>query len=140
MRIEAVAGGAGLLVRNALRVERAHDPARHAVAYLDDLFRALDDDLEKALAGYNAGGSLLRRLQRAHPDADFWDPRIYFSLPAETRDYVPRVLAASWLFLHGAEYGLDLPRPEATITDVMLREDLSLGELTICLGQRHAEV
>lgn len=107
------------------------------VAYLNDLFRAFNNDLEKALAAYNVGDGRFRRLHRAHDGADFWDPDLYYSLPSETRDYVPQVLAAAWLFLHGDQYGLVFPRFEAGSTTIVLDQEISLGELAVCLGQEH---
>jgi membrane-bound lytic murein transglycosylase D len=108
---------------------------RANVAYLQDQFRLLNHDLEKVLAAYNGGESRVRRLDRKHGDAEFWDPRFYHSLPRETRRYVPKVLAAAWLFLHPADYGLDLPTVEASTTTVRVGQPVSLEELTVCLGQ-----
>jgi len=109
---------------------------RANVAYLDEQFRLLNRDLEKVLAAYNGGESRLRRLHHRHAGADFWDPRIYDALPRETRDYVPKILAAAILFLHPEDYGLDLPPIEATTTAVRLGDAISIAELTVCLGQR----
>lgn len=114
-----------------------YDPeaaTRASVAYLNDQFRALNNDLEKTLAAYNGGESRMRRLNRKLGGADFWDPEMYDKLPTETRDYVPKVLAAAWLFLHEREYGLDFPGFENVTTSVELTEEIALGELTICLG------
>ncbi len=108
---------------------------RANVAYLDDQFRALNQDLEKVLAAYNSGESRVRRLHRKHEDAEFWDPRFYDALPRETRQYVPKVLAAAILFLHPEDYGLELPRIEASTTEVRLESAISISELTVCLGQ-----
>ena len=57
------------------------------------------------------------------------------SLPRETRDYVPRILAAAWLFLHAEDYNLELPAIDATTASLVLQRDASIGELAICLGQ-----
>jgi len=108
---------------------------RANAAYLRDQFRALNDDLEKVLAAYNGGESRVRRLDRKHGGAEFWDPSFYYSLPRETRGYVPEVLAAVWLFLHPEEYGLDFPTLEATSTTIRTEKAISLDELTVCLGQ-----
>ncbi|MDH3283133.1 MAG: transglycosylase SLT domain-containing protein [Acidobacteriota bacterium] len=107
---------------------------RASAAYLNDQFGAFNNDLEKTLAAYNVGESKLRRLHRKHEGAEFWDPRMYGELPRETRRYVPQVLAAAWLFLHPDDYGLDFPEFETTSTVITLHEQLSLGELTICLA------
>ena len=110
---------------------------RANVAYLDDLFRVFNNDLEKAIAAYNVGDGRLRRLERKHDGAGFWEPELYYALPSETRDYVPQVFAAALLFLHPEEYGLVLPEYETTLTTVTLVEDAALDELTICLGQEN---
>lgn len=104
------------------------------VAYLTDQFQRFDYDLELALAAYNGGESRVRRLHRKL-NADFWDPRLHFALPSETRDYVPQILAAALLFLHPEAFGLEFHDHETTATMMVLAEEISIGELTICLGQ-----
>ena len=109
---------------------------RANVAYLNDQFGALNDDLEKVLAAYNSGESRIRRLHRNSDGAAFWDPRIYDVLPRETRQYVPKILAAAILFLHPEDYGLELPPIETATTSVRLESAVSISELTVCLGQK----
>jgi len=109
---------------------------RANVAYLNERFAELNGSLEKALAAYNGGEGRMLGLERRLNGASFWDSRVYYSLPAETREYVPRVLAAAWLFLHPADYGLEFPRLDTAKTDLVLRGPLSLGELSVCLGQQ----
>ena len=48
-------------------------------------------------------------MHRANPGKSFWHADVYHEFPPETRDYVPMVIAAAWLFLHPREYGLTLP-------------------------------
>lgn len=110
---------------------------RANVAYLNDQFAELNDSLELALAAYNGGESRIKRLQRRYGGANLWDKRIYYSLPSETREYVPRILAAAWLFLHPADYNLEFPQIDTGKTRLVLREAIALGELSICLGQQH---
>jgi membrane-bound lytic murein transglycosylase D len=105
------------------------------VAYLGDRFAELNDELPKVLAAYNGGEGRLANLHRKYPGASLWDARIYWSLPKETREYVPRILAAAWLFLHPAEYGLEFPGGQVETTFMALEREASIGELTICLGQ-----
>jgi membrane-bound lytic murein transglycosylase D len=59
---------------------------------------------------------------------------VYNQFPAETKDYVPMVIAAAWLFLHPKEYGIRWPRISARPATVTLSQPTSLYELTICLG------
>jgi membrane-bound lytic murein transglycosylase D len=108
---------------------------RASAQYLNDQLARLNNELEKALAAYNGGESRLARLHRKLAGASFWDPELYYAVPSETRNYVPGVVAAAWLFLHPGEYGLEFPDLEVGTTAIMLTEDVSIGELTVCLGQ-----
>jgi membrane-bound lytic murein transglycosylase D len=108
--------------------------ARANVAYLDDELRSLNNNLELSLAAYNAGEGRIDRLAGGGSKS-FWDASIYYALPPETRDYVPVVLAAAYLFLHPEKYNLKFPVVDARTADVTLKSPLSLNELTVCLGQ-----
>ena len=111
------------------------EATRANVAYLRDQLALLNNNLEKALAAYNSGENRLRGLNRKFAGIDFWDSRFYNSLPNETRNYVPRILAAAWLFLHPQDYNLELePFTPETVT-LTLKRDTSLDQLSICLGQ-----
>jgi len=81
----------------------------------------------------------MRTLNRKHNGTPLWDNRIYYSLPRETREYVPRVLAAAWLFLHPEDYNLEWPAFETAKTTLVVEHDIALGELSICLGQEHSD-
>ena len=52
----------------------------------------------------------MRRLVGDNTTVSFYDPAVYNQLSQETRDYVPSVLAAAWLFLHPESYNLRFPR------------------------------
>ncbi|MFC4728460.1 lytic transglycosylase domain-containing protein [Coralloluteibacterium thermophilus] len=108
---------------------------RANVAYLEERFAELNNNLELALAAYNGGEGRVGRLARENPGRDFWDPRVFAQLPAETRDYVPFVMAAAWLFLNARDYGLEFPRiPEAEPVVLALQKPTTINELAICLG------
>jgi len=109
---------------------------RANVGYLNDQFGALNDSLEKALAAYNGGENRVQGLHRRLRGISFWDSRMYYALPRETREYVPRILAAAWLFLHPEQINLEFPEIDTTTTELRLERDASIGELTICLGQQ----
>lgn len=114
------------------------DPAsasRGAVAYLTDRLEELNHDLELSLAAYNSGEGRLKRLADRNRGKGFWSDSIYHALPAETQDYVPKVLAAAWLFLHAEDYGLSFPKVETDLAELRLSMPASLGELAMCFGQ-----
>ncbi|MEQ8659315.1 MAG: transglycosylase SLT domain-containing protein, partial [Gammaproteobacteria bacterium] len=113
------------------------DPAaatRANVAYLNAQFALLNHDLELVLAAYNGGEGRLARLS-PRGTRRFWDRRVFDQLPRETRTYVPMVLAAAWLFLHPAQYGLEFPAIDARPGSITLASTLSLNEVALCLGQ-----
>ena len=108
---------------------------RANVAFLNDQLEVLNDSLELALAAYNGGETRMKNLYRKY-GGSLWDPRVYYSLPRETREYVPRILAAAWLFLHPEDYNLEFPSLDAETALLELEQDIALDELTICLGQK----
>jgi membrane-bound lytic murein transglycosylase D len=117
--------------------DQRFDPALSAsanVAYLNDQLRLLNNDLELVLGAYNGGEGRMQRLS-PHGRSRFWDPKVQGRLPPETREYVPMVLAAAWLFMHPAEYGVEFPAIDGRPARITLAQPLSLNELSICLGQ-----
>ena len=87
-----------------------------------------------SLAGYNGGEGRALRVHRQGGGSGFWNASVYDQFPAETRDYVPMVIAAAWIFLHPRQYGVSFPRVDARPAQVRLSRPASLYELTICLG------
>jgi membrane-bound lytic murein transglycosylase D len=71
---------------------------RGAIRYLKQLHTEMGGDWALALASYNCGPGCVRRAIRANGTRDFWSLR---TLPAETRNYVPKLLAV----LSGGEPG-----------------------------------
>jgi membrane-bound lytic murein transglycosylase D len=104
------------------------------VAFLNDQFRVFNNDLELALAAYNGGEGRVGRLAGGSKRR-FWDAPVYNALPPETRDYVPMVLAAAWLFLHPDDYGVVFARFDATPASITLERSASINELAVCMGQ-----
>jgi membrane-bound lytic murein transglycosylase D len=94
----------------------------------------LNRSIELALAAYNGGEGRALRVYNGANGQGFWDSSVYNQFPAETRDYVPMVIAAAWLFLHPKQYGLTFPKVEAKPAMLKLTRAASIYELTICLG------
>jgi membrane-bound lytic murein transglycosylase D len=126
----------GLAVENGF--DQRFDPAaatRANVAYINDHLRIFNNNLELVLGAYNGGEGRMQRLS-GKGARGFWDPQVFNRLPPETRDYVPMVLAAAWLFLHPEEYNLRFPAVDARPGEVVLVRATSLNELAVCLGQQ----
>lgn len=114
-----------------------YDPrasADAAAAYLSERYAELGNNIELWLAAYNGGEGRALRVHRASGGRSFWDEDVYNQFPAETKDYVPMVIAAAWLYLHPQEYGLSFPRVDARPATIRLARPTTIYELTICLG------
>ncbi|ALN61061.1 lysM domain protein [Lysobacter antibioticus] len=105
-----------------------------AASYLNERLGQLNNSIEMSLAAYNGGEGRALRINNASGGRNFWDESVYNQFPAETRDYVPMVIAAAWLYLHPREYGLRFPRIDAKPAPLRLSKATSIYELTICLG------
>jgi len=110
------------------------DSARANAEYINEQLQAFNDNLELTLAAYNGGEGRMRRLVGPDTSVSFYDPRIYGQLSQQTRDYVPAVLAAAWLFLHPDSYNLRFPRIDGAAGSVTLKRPASISELPVCLG------
>lgn len=108
--------------------------ARANAEYLNQQLAIFNDNLEDTLAAYNGGEGRMGRLVGNNTSTSFYDPSIYNQLSQETRDYVPSVLAAAWLFLHPDSYNLRFPKIDGQPGRVLLKRPASLAELTVCLG------
>lgn len=117
--------------------DQRFDPAlstRANAAYINEQLKLLNGNLELVIAAYNGGEGRIGRLAARNGNSSFWDPGIYSALPPETRDYVPMVLAAAWLFLHPERYNLEFPKVNAHPGRIKLVEPATLAELTVCFG------
>jgi len=80
-----------------------------ALSYLKALHDEFNGSWLLALAAYNSGAITVQRAiernrRRGRP-TDFW----HLDLPAQTRAYVPRLLAVRDIVQNPGEYGIDLP-------------------------------
>ena len=116
-----------------------YDPRSAAeanVAYLNERLGQLNGSIEMSLAAYNGGEGRALRVFNGSGGRSFWDESVYNQFPPETRDYVPMVIAAAWLFLHPREYGLSFPRVRPKPAYLRLEKPASIYQLTICMGNR----
>ncbi len=112
----------------------AHAVGQASAGYVREQMAAMGNSIEFTLAAYNGGEGRAARVYQQYPGRSFWDADVYRQFPAETRDYVPMVIAAGWLFLHPKQYGLKFPRVNPKPATLTLAQPTSLDALTICLG------
>jgi len=98
---------------------REVDMATEAAAnYLSDLHRRFGDWL-LAIAAYNAGeGQVAVAMQRTGL-SNFWELREAYALPQETRDYVPKFMAAAIIAKNPEEYGFQVQWHDPMATDTV---------------------
>ncbi len=115
--------------------------ATAAATFLAEQMQRYDHDLAKVLAAYNRGENGFRRLNRRHKNGDLWAMSYYYDLPAETRAYVPQVLAAMLLYKYPQVFNLRLPtavaKTKPAAMRVTLKQPASLSQLAVCLGQEN---
>ena len=96
---------------------------RAALDHLGDLHQQFDGDWLLALAAYNAGSGTIQaaidRNRRAGRPTDYWHLR----LPAQTMDYVPRLLAIREIVQDPSRYGVTLEPMETTPAFAMVDID-----------------
>ena len=98
--------------RYALRIDQwideRRDPLKSTTAaalYLKELYGMFNKDWYLATAGYNAGENKILRAIDMYNSRDFWQLSKGSYLKRETKDYVPKLLAAAIIAKEPAKYG-----------------------------------
>jgi membrane-bound lytic murein transglycosylase D len=98
--------------RYALRIDQwideRKDPVKAtsaAALYLKELYGMFKGDWYLAAAGYNAGENKIMRAISMYNTSDFWEISRGSYLKRETKEYVPKLLAAAIIAKDPARYG-----------------------------------
>jgi membrane-bound lytic murein transglycosylase D len=89
-------------------IDERRDPIKSTVAaalYLKELYCLFNKDWYLAAAGYNAGENKILRAIDIYNSRDFWQLAQGSYLKRETKDYVPKLLAAAIIAKDPASYG-----------------------------------
>jgi membrane-bound lytic murein transglycosylase D len=109
--------GVGYGLRRSWWVDDRQDPeraTRAAARHLKDLYNQFGD-WYLAMAAYNSGPGNVQQAVRRTGYADFWELYKRDVLPAETKNYVPIILAMTIMSKNPAQYGLDAIQPDPAL-------------------------
>ena len=123
--------------RYSLRIDQWIDERKNpvkattaAALYLKQLNGMFSGDWYLAAAGYNAGENKILRAINMYNTSDFWELSRGSYLKRETKEYVPKLLAASIIAKDPARYGFSdvayLPPIEYDTVSIPSRTDLEL--------------
>lgn len=114
-------------------IDERRDPVKATMAaamYLKDLSNMFNGDWYLATAGYNAGENKIFRAIDKYNTSDFWELTKGSYLKRETKDYVPKLLAAAIVAKDPARYGFGevvaIPQVEYDTVTLPGRTDLEL--------------
>jgi membrane-bound lytic murein transglycosylase D len=99
---------------------------RAAAHHLHDLYNEFGD-WYLAIAAYNCGPGNIEKAVERTGYADFWELRDRGSLPSETTNYVPIILAMTIMEKNAAEYGLDGVQMDAPLEYDTVKTDALTG-------------
>ena len=119
--------GAYGLSRNGYFDER-FDPEKSTIAYakyMKSLYNQFGD-WYLAMAAYDWGPGYVQRAVQRTGYADFWQLYRLGALPAETRNYVPGILAAAIMAKNPQQYGLTTVVPDAPVLSDTIATDYAI--------------
>lgn len=117
--------GVGYGLRRSWWVDDRQDPekaTRAAARHLKDLYNQFGD-WYLAMAAYNSGPGNVQQAVRRTGYADFWELYKRNVLPAETKNYVPIILAMTIMSKNPAQYGLDAVQPDPAMKYDVVKVD-----------------
>jgi membrane-bound lytic murein transglycosylase D len=123
---------------------KRRDPIKATIAasgYLKDLYQMFDSWL-LAAAGYNAGENKIKRAIKKHQTEDFWEMTNYRYLKQETKQYIPKLIAAALIAKNPEKYGFTDIKYQDVLAFDMVAIDMPMGlkKVAQMTGVSHREV
>ncbi len=114
-------------------LDERRDPIKSTVAaahHLRDLYDRFGS-WPLALAAYNAGSGKVSRAIRKTGSRDFWKIRRTWYLRRETKDYVPRFIAATLIATNPTAYGFLEPNGDRhEFEEILIKKPVQLAAIT----------
>jgi membrane-bound lytic murein transglycosylase D len=120
-------------------IDERRDPSKSTLAaarYLKDLYSQFGD-WYLALAAYNAGPTRVIKAMKAMKSRDYWVLASSPYLRPETKDYVPKLLAALIVASHASTYGFEVVadiRNKAPTASIELYNSYRMADIASKLG------
>ncbi len=124
-------------------IDERRDPVkstRAAAAYLKDLYDTFGSWL-LSLASYNAGEGRIGRAIKKTNIADYWALKASDNIPLETRNYVPKFMAATIIAKSPELYGFSVEYEAPLVYDeVKIERQTSLHAIADAIGVSYEEI
>lgn len=125
-------------------VDERRDPvlSTHAAAnYFHDLY-GMFGDWRLSMASYNAGENRIKRLIRRYRTRDFWELTKKRRMPRETKNYVPKFIAAREIARNPEKYGFEAVNYQDAFSydSVQVTQPISLDKLAKKLNVDYKEL
>ena len=102
-----------------------------ATKYFQDLYEEFDD-WYLALAAYNCGSTRVHRAIKRNGSRNYWD---LYSLPSETKNYVPNVMATIIIATNPEKYGFTInSEPDFQWIEKDIHKSFKLESVAKCAG------
>ena len=124
-------------------VDERKDPIKSTTAaaeHLRDLHN-LFGSWPLALASYNAGAGKVQRAVLRTKSEDFWDLKASRYIRRETKNYIPKYMAATIIAKNPGAYGFTAPAVNPYVYDeVVITESTDLRLVARCVGEPYATI
>ncbi|MFZ3065235.1 MAG: transglycosylase SLT domain-containing protein [Nitrospirota bacterium] len=124
-------------------IDERRDPKKSTIAaatYLNDLYNMFGS-WDLAMASYNGGEGRVQRAILKSKSDDFWKLKKTRHLKAETKNYVPKYMAATIIAKNPEEYGFDIKYLEPIqYEEVIIPESTDLRVIARCAGVSYEEI
>ena len=104
-----------------------------AAKYFKDLYREFED-WYLVLAAYNTGPGRVNRAVNLHETSDYWQ---LYSLPKDTKNYIPYFLSSAIILKNPEKYGFKIPKAKSFKYDeVVIKKSADLSVIAKSAGTK----
>ena len=108
-----------------------------AAKYFKDLYREFED-WYLVLAAYNAGTGRVNRAVNLHETSDYWQ---LYSLPKDTKNYIPYFLSSAIILKDPKKYGFKIPKAKSFKYDeVVIKKSADLSVIAKSAGTKTSTI